>query len=63
MKRIKWLFLLLVIVGPLHMIEQMIFGIDELYEMKRLVALITAGSPTRTWGRLFSSRSQGLRCC
>lgn len=39
MKRIKWLFLLLVIVGPLHMIEQMMFGIDELYEMKRLVGL------------------------
>ena len=39
MKRIKLLFLLLVIIGPLHMIEQMIFGIDELYEMKRLVAL------------------------
>jgi hypothetical protein len=36
---ITWLFGLLVIVGPLHMIEQMLFGIDELYEMKRLVAM------------------------
>lgn len=36
---IKWLFGMLVVVGPLHMIEQMLFGIDELYEMKRLVAI------------------------
>ena len=39
MRDIKWLFGLLVIVGPLHMIEQMLFGIDELKEMKRLVAI------------------------
>jgi hypothetical protein len=36
---IKWLFGVLVVIGPLHMIEQMVFGIDEVYEMKRLVAV------------------------
>ena len=38
MKRIKWLFALLVIVGPIHMIEQMVFGLDELQELKRFSA-------------------------
>jgi hypothetical protein len=38
MKDTKLLFGLLVIIGPLHMIEQMLFGLDELQEMKRLMA-------------------------
>jgi uncharacterized protein with HXXEE motif len=37
-KDIRRWFGWLVIVGPLHMIEQLLFGIDELYELKRFAA-------------------------
>jgi hypothetical protein len=36
MERIRALFLALAITGPLHMIEQLLFGIEELQEMKRV---------------------------
>lgn len=39
MKNIKYLFGWLVIIGPIHMIEQMIFGLDELQELKRVSAV------------------------
>jgi hypothetical protein len=38
MNSVKTLLGWLAIVGPLHMIEQLIFGIDEIYELKRLLA-------------------------
>ena len=36
MKDIRRWFTWLVIIGPIHMVEQMIFGLDELEELKRL---------------------------
>ena len=38
MTRIRTLFLLLTIVGPLHMAEQMLTGIDEFISIRALVA-------------------------
>ena len=38
MKSIQRLFGWLVIIGPIHMVEQLLFGIDEIYEIKRLLA-------------------------
>ena len=37
MARIQKLFLLLTIIGPLHMVEQLITGIEEFYSIQRLV--------------------------
>lgn len=34
MNRINTLFLLLIVVGPLHMIEQMLTGIEEFYWLR-----------------------------
>jgi hypothetical protein len=42
MERIRALFLSLAIVGPLHMVEQLLFGIEELQEMKRVFAVYYA---------------------
>ena len=38
MVRIRRLFLLLTIVGPMHMAEQLLFGIEEFFSIKRCVA-------------------------
>ena len=38
MVRIRTLFLLLTIVGPLHMAEQLLFGIEEFFSIKDYVA-------------------------
>ncbi|MET1085466.1 MAG: hypothetical protein ABWY12_20890 [Burkholderiales bacterium] len=38
MPRIRTLFLLLTIIGPLHMAEQLLTGIDEFYAIQRLIA-------------------------
>jgi hypothetical protein len=38
MVRIRTLFLLLTIVGPLHMAEQLLFGIEEFFSIKGYVA-------------------------
>ena len=38
MVRIRRLFLVLTIVGPLHMAEQLLFGIDEFFSIKASVA-------------------------
>jgi hypothetical protein len=38
MNRIRTLFLLLTIVGPMHMAEQLLFGIEEFFSIKKYVA-------------------------
>lgn len=38
MVRIRRLFLLLTIVGPMHMAEQLLFGIEEFFSIKEYVA-------------------------
>jgi hypothetical protein len=38
MSRIQNLFLLLVVIGPLHMAEQLVTGIEEFHSIQRLVA-------------------------
>ena len=38
MNRIRTLFLLLTIVGPMHMAEQLLFGIEEFFSIKGYVA-------------------------
>jgi Protein of unknown function with HXXEE motif len=38
MTRIRTLFLLLTVVGPLHMTEQMLTSIDEFYSIRALIA-------------------------
>jgi hypothetical protein len=37
MQRIQSMFLLLMVIGPLHMGEQLLTGIDEFYSIRRLV--------------------------
>lgn len=37
MGRIRWLFLLLTVIGPLHMVEQMLTDIEEFYMIRGLL--------------------------
>ena len=38
MKRVQRLFLLAIILMPFHLVEQLLFGIDELYELRSQLA-------------------------
>ena len=61
MSRLQKLFLLLIVVGPLHMIEQMLTSIEEFYWLRSLLAgyytrfdpaaadLVTVGIVTVVW--------------
>ena len=40
MKRLQDLFLAAVVLMPLHIVEQLLFGIDELYELRMLTAAL-----------------------
>jgi hypothetical protein len=50
-KDIRLWFGWLVIIGPLHMCEQLLFGIDELYELKRQLPSIACSTirTTEVW--------------
>jgi hypothetical protein len=45
--RLQQLFLLAIVVLLLHMVEQLLFGLDELYELQAMVGSVLALSPDR----------------